>query len=93
MPLASMYQRASTRLAGGVEQPVTRSPSHYAVDTLPDELGAECGRVREETRIERGPVDVECHRFETQRRIGGSPAGGVAAIPSCPSSQTTMFLL
>ena len=35
---------------------------------LPDELCAERTRVVEEPCIERGPVHVQCHRLETQRR-------------------------
>ena len=66
VPLASMYQRASTLRPLAVVQPLTRSPA--AVCTFPDEFGAECPGAIENPRVERRAVDVQRHGFEAERR-------------------------
>ena len=68
VPLASMYQRASTRRPAAVEQPVTRSPSCPRVtrsqtNVVPSALG-----VFEQAGVERCPIDVQSHGLEAQRR-------------------------
>ncbi|MEO8259669.1 MAG: hypothetical protein ABI868_20150 [Acidobacteriota bacterium] len=93
VPLASMYQRASTRCPAAVEQPVTRSPAVSTPVTRSQMNVVPRARAWSNTRVSssaRSTCRVNVSNRSGGRRITG---GGAACHAFFPISQTTMRFL